>query len=162
MKFEKVVTRTASDMTTAAEENNLDVLFSSHAAEAAEVLGKSKKASSQGVNPDGSKWWRETGTEQKPDGVICKWTLTRGVSADETVEWEDKFWEAADQFDYKELGSEKSGRDADGNVWREYWKESMWQVILKSLQNLKLCCFCHELVLYILFSRATMNSFCGF
>ncbi|RVW55600.1 hypothetical protein CK203_102830 [Vitis vinifera] len=56
-----------------------------------------------------------------------EWTLIRGVSADHVIEWEEKFWEAADKFQYKELGSEKSGRDATGNVWREYWKESMWQ-----------------------------------
>lgn len=59
--------------------------------------------------------------------MVCKWTLTRGVSADKTVEWEDKYWEAADEFGHKELGSEKSGRDAAGNVWHEFWKESMWQ-----------------------------------
>ncbi|EHA8588885.1 hypothetical protein COCNU_scaffold006994G000020 [Cocos nucifera] len=137
VEFEKVVQETASDMSTAAKESNLDVLFSTHAAEAAEVLNKSNKAASHGVNPDGSKWWRETGTEQRPDGVICKWTLTRGVSADRTVEWEDKFWEAADQLDYKELGSQKSGRDADGNVWHEYWKESMWQDLSSGLVHME-------------------------
>lgn len=68
------------------------------------------------------------GIEHRPDGVVCKWTLLRGVSADKTVEWENKYWEAADEFGYKELASEKSGRDAAGNVWREYWRESMLQV----------------------------------
>jgi hypothetical protein len=49
-------------------------------------------------------------------------------SADQVVEWQDKYWEASDEFGHKELGSEKSGRDATGSVWREYWKESMWLV----------------------------------
>lgn len=117
-----------SDLSSASNEHKLEVLFSRNATEAAEALGKANEASLHGVNPDGSKWWRETGKEQRPDGVVCRWTLTRGVSADGSVEWEDKFWEASDQFDYKELGSEKCGRDAAGNVWREYWRESMWQV----------------------------------
>ena len=110
------------------EEDELGALFSAHAAEAAHALDEVDEALSHGVNPDGSRWWRETGIEQRPDGVVCRWTLIRGVSADHVVEWEEKFWEAADKFHYKELGSEKSGRDATGNVWREYWKESMWQV----------------------------------
>lgn len=112
------------------EEHELGVQFSTHAAEAASALDQVSEASSYGINPDGSRWWKETGTEQRPDGVICKWTLTRGVSADKTIEWENKYWEAADEFGHKELGSEKSGRDAVGNVWREYWRESMWQVRL--------------------------------
>ncbi|KAF8394354.1 hypothetical protein HHK36_020562 [Tetracentron sinense] len=111
--------------------------FSTHAAEAADALDKVSEMSSYGVNPDGSRWWKETGIEQRPDGVVCRWTLTRGVSSDEHVEWEEKFWEAADQFDYKELGSEKSGRDAGGNVWREYWKESMWQDIRSGLVHVE-------------------------
>ncbi|KAI3469642.1 hypothetical protein Pfo_026305 [Paulownia fortunei] len=109
------------------EEHELGVQFSAHAAEAADALSKVNEASSQGVNPDGSRWWKERGIEQRPDGVVCKWTLTRGVSADKAIEWENKYWEAADEFGYKELGSEKSGRDAAGNVWREYWRESMMQ-----------------------------------
>ncbi|MCD9644556.1 hypothetical protein HAX54_032838 [Datura stramonium] len=109
------------------EERELGILFSANAVEAAHALKQENEASSEGINPDGSRWWKETGTERRPDGVICKWTLTRGVSADKTVEWEDKYWEAADEFGHKELGSEKSGRDASGNVWHEFWKESMWQ-----------------------------------
>lgn len=114
----------------------LDEVFSSHAAEAAAALGSSNNESS-GVKLDGSKWWKETGTETKADGIVIRWTLTRGVSADGSVEWEDKFWEASDQFDYKELGSEKSGRDAAGNVWREFWKESMWQDINNGLVHME-------------------------
>ena len=102
--------------------------FSKNAAEAARALSESDDKSTHGIHPGGSMWWKETGVEQRPDGVVCKWTVLRGVSADGAVEWEDKYWEASDRFDHKELGSEKSGRDAAGNVWREYWKESMWQV----------------------------------
>jgi hypothetical protein len=89
----------------------------------------SAESSSSGVNEDGSRWWRETGVECRDNGVICKWTTVRGVSADEGTEWQEKFWEAADDFDYKELGAEKSGRDSFGRVWHEFWKESMWQVL---------------------------------
>ncbi|KAK3012622.1 hypothetical protein RJ639_009892 [Escallonia herrerae] len=109
------------------EEHELGVNFSTNAAEAAHALEKGDEISSRGILPDGSRWWKETGTEIRADGVVCRWTLTRGVSADKAVEWEEKYWEASDEFDYKELGSEKSGRDATGNVWREFWKESMYQ-----------------------------------
>lgn len=98
--------------------------------EIARVLEKNteNQVALQGINPDGSRWWKESGRERRPDGVICSWTMIRGVSADQETEWQEKFWEAADDFGYKELGSEKSGRDIFGNVWREFWRESMWQV----------------------------------
>ncbi|CAL4987176.1 unnamed protein product [Urochloa decumbens] len=115
-----------ADLATDAKET-FEEQFSKNAAEAARALSESDDKSTNGIHPDGSMWWKETGVEQRPDGVVCKWTVIRGVSADGAVEWEDKYWEASDRFDHKELGSEKSGRDAAGNVWREYWKESMWQ-----------------------------------
>lgn len=105
----------------------IGVQFSAHAEEAVHALHNVQEKPFHGINPDGSRWWTETGTERRPDGVVCRWTLNRGVTADGLLEWEEKYWEAADEFDYKELGSEKSGRDATGNVWHEYWKESMWQ-----------------------------------
>lgn len=110
------------------EEQSRGALSSAHAAEAAQALNKANKSSPMGVNPDGTRWWKEMGLERRPDGVICRWTMTRGVSADKAIEWQEKFWEAADDFGYKELGSEKSGRDANGNVWHEFWRESMRQV----------------------------------
>ncbi|GJY03099.1 hypothetical protein Tco_0361251 [Tanacetum coccineum] len=110
------------------EEHQVDNVFSTNAEDAINALADVNQVSSQGTKPEGSMWWKETGTEVRPDGVVCRWTLTRGVSADKSVEWEDKYWEASDEFGYKELGSEKSGRDAFGNVWREFWKESMSQV----------------------------------
>ncbi|KAK1390589.1 Protein RNA-directed DNA methylation like [Heracleum sosnowskyi] len=106
-------------------EHEIDIIFSDNAVEAANALIEIE--SPEGNHPDGSRWWKETGTEVRPDGVVCRWTVKRGVSADKAVEWEEKYWEAADEFDYKELGSEKSGRDSSGNVWREFWKESMYQ-----------------------------------
>ncbi|KAK1311059.1 hypothetical protein QJS10_CPA08g00262 [Acorus calamus] len=126
-----------SELPSSAEEQKLNDQFSRHAAEAAEALHPQGEVLTHGVNPDGSKWWKEMGIDLRPNGVVCRWTLTRGVSADGVVEWEDKYWEAADQFDYKELGSEKSGRDAHGNVWREYWKESMWQDLQSGLMHME-------------------------
>ena len=110
------------------DDREVGLQSSVNAAEAADALNKVDEASPYGVNADGSRWWKETGLEKRPDGVLCRWTMTRGVSADQTIEWQEKFWDASDDFGYKELGSEKSGRDATGNVWREYWRESMWQV----------------------------------
>ncbi|CAI0465709.1 unnamed protein product [Linum tenue] len=111
------------------EVHELGEQFSAHAAEAARALQSDLQETSltTGVNPDGSRWWKQVGAERRPDGVICRWTMSRGVSADQETEWQEKFWEASDDFGYKELGSEKSGRDANGSVWREHWRESMWQ-----------------------------------
>eukprot|EP00250_Pteridium_aquilinum_P020990 c25001_g6_i1 orf=193-1965(+) len=89
-----------------------------------------------GVNPDGSRWWKETGKDLLKNGVTCTWTVIRGVNIDGT-EWEEKFWEAFDDLDYKELGAEKSGRDAVGNVWREFWKEAMWQDLSTGLMHME-------------------------
>jgi hypothetical protein len=48
----------------------------------------------------------------------------RGASSDGATEWQEKWWQSADPFSYRELGAEKSGRDASGAVWREAWRES--------------------------------------
>ncbi|CAI0375424.1 unnamed protein product, partial [Linum tenue] len=53
--------------------------------------------------------------------------MSRGVNADQETKWQEKFWEASDDFGYKELGSEKFGRDASGNVWHEHLRELIWQ-----------------------------------
>ncbi|KAL5712483.1 hypothetical protein ACHQM5_014651 [Ranunculus cassubicifolius] len=119
------------------QKDELGVQFSVNANEAMEALHAVEEDLTEGVKPDGSKWWKETGVEVRTDGVVCHWTLIRGVSADKSLEWEEKFWEAADDLEYKELGSEKSGRDATGNVWREYWKESMWQDEATGLINME-------------------------
>ncbi|KAL4297308.1 hypothetical protein GQ457_12G003850 [Hibiscus cannabinus] len=121
------VSEVAVEETSLKVEHDLEVEFSAHAAEAAGAIHKAKELSSQGVNRDGTRWWMETGVEQRTDGVICRWTMIRGVSVDQAVEWQEKYWEASDEFGYKELGSEKSGRDVYGNVWSEKWRESMLQ-----------------------------------
>ncbi|XP_068649641.1 protein LIKE EARLY STARVATION, chloroplastic [Aristolochia californica] len=130
-------TKSNLEFSVPSEETEVDVLFSSHAAEAVQALQNSGEQSSSGVKLDGTRWWKETGIETRQDGVVCKWTLIRGVSADEAVEWEEKYWDAADQYEYKELGSEKSGRDSAGNVWREFWKESMWQDLESGLVHIE-------------------------
>lgn len=127
MEVEKVVSEASLEIPASKEDHELGVQFLAHAAEAAHALDKVDEAL-YGVNQDGTRWWKETGIEQRPDGVICRWTMTRGISSDQVTEWQEKFWEASDEFGYKELGSEKSGRDATGSVWREFWRESMRQV----------------------------------
>lgn len=91
------------------------------------VKGKEESKEESGFHEDGSRWWRETGVEARTNGEVCNWTIVRGVSADGSTEWEEKWWETTDPFDYKELGAEKSGRDSNGGVWRETWREAMWQ-----------------------------------
>lgn len=77
----------------------------------------------EGVLDNGSRWWRESGEDELAGGRLCRWTLVRGASADGSVEWEEKWWETSDAFNYRELGAIKSGRDASGNVWQESWRE---------------------------------------
>ena len=79
----------------------------------------------EGVLENGSRWWRESGEEELDGGKLCRWTLVRGASADGSVEWEEKWWETSDAFNYRELGAIKSGRDATGNVWQESWREQI-------------------------------------
>lgn len=86
------------------------------------------EAQTEGITEDGTRIWRESGREERENGEICDWTIVRGKSADGTVEWEEKWWETWDEFGYKELGAEKSGRNANGGTWRETWREAMWQV----------------------------------
>ena len=82
-------------------------------------------AKSSGIEADGSRWWRESGTEEVGDGRLRRWVCLRGASAAGDLEWEQRWWETSDATGYRELGAEKSGRDRDGNVWRENWLESL-------------------------------------
>lgn len=134
----------STDSTSTRKEGISELTFDStipqHASEIASILDQDHEKSTNatnGINPDGSRWWKETGVEHRTNGVTCSWTVTRGVSANGETEWEEKFWEACDDFDYKELGSEKSGRDAAGNVWREFWKEAMWQDIRSGVLHME-------------------------
>lgn len=106
----------------------IGVQFSVYVVEVVNVLYSVEENLFYGINLDGLRWWKEIGIEIRFDGVVCRWILNRGVIVDGVVEWEEKYWEVVDGFDYKEFGSEKSGRDVIGNVWYEYWKEVMWQV----------------------------------
>lgn len=80
-------------------------------------------APTSGVLADGSRWWSESGSEEREAGRLCRWTVVRGCSADGATEWQEKWWESSDTWAYRELGAEKSGRDATGRVWREAWTE---------------------------------------
>ena len=86
---------------------------------------QSTSGRSSGVELDGSRWWREAGSEEVGDGRLRRWVCMRGLSQDREVEWEQRWWETSDAVGYRELGAEKSGRDREGNVWRECWIESL-------------------------------------
>ena len=58
---------------------------------------------------DGTLWWVQSGEEEMSGGKLCRWKLLRGQSADGATEWEEKWWETSDEWNYKELGAEKSG-----------------------------------------------------
>ncbi len=80
-------------------------------------------AEASGVMADGTRWWSESGVEELAGGKQCRWTVLRGVSADGSKEWQEKWWETSDAVSYRELGAEKSGRDSTGRVWRDAWTE---------------------------------------
>ena len=63
-------------------------------------------------NRDGSRWWKETGVENWNNGAICNWTLTRRVSSNGEIEWEEQLLESYNDFDFRELISMQSSRDA--------------------------------------------------
>jgi hypothetical protein len=87
------------------------------------AVGAPGSAPASGTLADGSRWWSESGTEEQAAGRLCRWTVVRGVSGDGGTEWQEKWWETSDSWNYRELGAEKSGRDASGRVWREAWSE---------------------------------------
>ena len=98
---------------------------SSALAAAAEALSlTAESGSASGVHSDGTRWWRETGTQELADGKMCVWTVLRGCSADGSLEWQDKWWRTSDAWGYRELGAEKSGRSSTGAAWRECWHEA--------------------------------------
>lgn len=94
----------------------------------------SKEAS--GVKEDGTRWWLESGEEEQAEGRLCKWWIMRGASADGATEWEEKWWETADEWQYKEIGAEKSGRNSTGRIWRESWSEIFSVDAVTSVQNI--------------------------
>ncbi|XP_050366652.1 uncharacterized protein LOC126785105 [Argentina anserina] len=80
-----------------------------------------------GTNEDGSTWYRESGEELGDTGYRCRWTRMGGASQDNTSEWREEWWEKSDWTGYKELGVEKSGRNAEGDSWWETWQEVLHQ-----------------------------------
>ncbi|GLJ16242.1 hypothetical protein SUGI_0272890 [Cryptomeria japonica] len=80
-----------------------------------------------GVNEDGSSWYRECGEDTGENGYRCRWTVMGGRSGDGSSEWREAWWEKSDWTGYKELGVEKSGRNAQGDSWWETWQEVLRQ-----------------------------------
>ncbi|XP_065881162.1 protein EARLY STARVATION 1, chloroplastic [Euphorbia lathyris] len=80
-----------------------------------------------GTNDDGSIWYRESGEDLGENGYRCRWARMGGRSNDDTSEWKETWWEKSDWTGYKELGVEKSGRNAEGDSWWETWQEVLHQ-----------------------------------
>ncbi|KAK3004428.1 hypothetical protein RJ639_020150 [Escallonia herrerae] len=91
-----------------------------------------------GTNEDGSTWYRESGEDLGDKGYRCRWTRMGGQSHDGSSEWKEtelsklipeiwQWWEKSDWIGYKELGVEKSGRNAGGDSWWETWREVLYQ-----------------------------------
>ncbi|KAJ7563586.1 hypothetical protein O6H91_03G116000 [Diphasiastrum complanatum] len=85
------------------------------------------KTNESGVNEDGSTWYRENGVDIGDNGYRCRWTVMGGQSADSSIEWKEAWWEKSDWTGYKELGAEKSGKNAAGDSWWETWQEVLRQ-----------------------------------
>lgn len=84
---------------------------------------KNQPNNESGLNEDGSTWYRESGEDLGDNGYRCRWTVMGGRNADGSVEWKETWWEKSDWTGYKELGAEKSGRNAQGDSWWETWQE---------------------------------------
>ncbi|CAN6290777.1 unnamed protein product [Urochloa humidicola] len=80
-----------------------------------------------GTNEDGSTWYRESGEDLGENGFRCRWARMGGQSHDGSTEWKETWWEKSDWTGYKELGAEKSGKNAEGDSWWEKWKEVLYQ-----------------------------------
>ncbi|KAM1387775.1 hypothetical protein ACFX2I_015979 [Malus domestica] len=80
-----------------------------------------------GTNEDGTTWYRESGEDLGNNGYRCRWTRMGGTSHDASVQWKETWWEKSDWTGYKELGVEKSGRNAEGDSWWETWQEVIHQ-----------------------------------
>ncbi|XP_039001832.1 uncharacterized protein LOC120127992 isoform X3 [Hibiscus syriacus] len=80
-----------------------------------------------GTNDDGSTWYQESGEDLGENGYRCRWTRMGGKSHDASSEWKEMWWEKTNWSGYKELGVEKSGRNAEGDSWWETWQEVLHQ-----------------------------------
>ncbi|XP_047319721.1 uncharacterized protein LOC124923792 isoform X2 [Impatiens glandulifera] len=81
----------------------------------------------KGSNEDGSTWYRETGEDVGENGYRCRWARMGGQHLDGSSEWKELWWEKSDWTGYKELGVEKSGKNAEGDSWWETWQEVLHQ-----------------------------------
>eukprot|EP00250_Pteridium_aquilinum_P012518 c20771_g3_i1 orf=1-1365(-) len=86
-----------------------------------------EQVNESGANEDGSTWYQESGEDLGENGYRCRWTVMGGRSADGSSEWKEAWWEKSDWTGYKELGAEKSGKNAQGDSWWETWQEVLRQ-----------------------------------
>eukprot|EP01018_Ginkgo_biloba_P019046 Gb_29335 [translate_table: standard] len=86
-----------------------------------------EKINESGTNEDGSTWYRESGEDIGQNGYRCRWAVMGGRNDDGTSEWRETWWEKSDWTGYKELGVEKSGKNAQGDSWWETWQEVLRQ-----------------------------------
>ncbi|KAK1326222.1 hypothetical protein QJS10_CPA01g00283 [Acorus calamus] len=86
-----------------------------------------ESVSESGINEDGSTWYRESGEDLGESGYRCRWARMGGKCHDGSSEWKETWWEKSDWTGYKELGAEKSGKNAEGDSWWETWQEVLYQ-----------------------------------
>ncbi|KAK2079830.1 hypothetical protein QBZ16_002225 [Prototheca wickerhamii] len=67
----------------------------------------------------------ESGEEFGPDGYWHRWTEVSGQDETGAVQWYERWWEVSDWKGMKELGAEKWGFNANGDAWRETWRETI-------------------------------------
>eukprot|EP00268_Persea_americana_P020998 TRINITY_DN2101_c1_g1_i3.p1 TRINITY_DN2101_c1_g1~~TRINITY_DN2101_c1_g1_i3.p1 ORF type:complete len:436 (-),score=101.90 TRINITY_DN2101_c1_g1_i3:945-2252(-) len=92
-----------------------------------EISLLNENVNESGTNEDGSTWYRESGEELGENGYRCRWTRMGGQSQDSLSEWQETWWEKSDWTGYKELGVEKSEKNAEGDSWWETWQEVLHQ-----------------------------------
>lgn len=66
-----------------------------------------------------------SGEEFGPAGYWHRWTESSGQDESGAVQWYERWWEVSDWKGMKELGAEKWGCNANGDAWRETWKETI-------------------------------------
>ncbi|XP_010918224.1 protein EARLY STARVATION 1, chloroplastic [Elaeis guineensis] len=86
-----------------------------------------EKVDESGTNEDGSTWYQESGADLGDNGYRHRWARMGGQSCDGSSEWKETWWEKSDWTGYKELGAEKSGKNAEGDSWWETWQEVLYQ-----------------------------------
>ncbi|KAL4436405.1 hypothetical protein ABPG77_009967 [Micractinium sp. CCAP 211/92] len=82
------------------------------------------EAEPEAAPPKGD-WERRSGEEIGPHGYWYRWTEVRGCDKTGAVQWYEKWWEVSDWRGMKEMGAEKWGCNAQGDAWRETWREAI-------------------------------------